>query len=326
MTRVLSAAEVKACLDLDILIPAVGAAMTSLSQGQAQQPLRQRIFDRRSGAMLACLPSHVMPLERFAVKVVSSNWQLSRPTEAPRVSQIIALAGMDGRFLAVMHGATIGTFRTAAASAFAADLLASREARTLAIVGCGRLGRIEAQAMARVRQLTRIRCFDIRPERAEALRHDLSTMLGIAIEVAADARSAVEGADIVSLATTSPTPVLSADWLRPGCHLSVLGAHTLSSREVDSSTVACARVFVESREAAFAEAGDIVIPIREGLVTEAHVLGEIGDVASGRVAGRATDDDITLFKSTGIGVQDLAAAQAVLERALQLGLGTDMDL
>jgi ornithine cyclodeaminase/alanine dehydrogenase-like protein (mu-crystallin family) len=326
VTRVLTAGDVEACLDLDILIPAVGAAMTALSEGQAQQPLRQRIFDRASGAMLACLPSHVVPLGRFAVKVVTSNWQLAGPAEAPRVSQIIMLAGMDGRFLAAMHGATIGIFRTAAASAFAASLLARRDARSLAILGCGRLGRIEARAMARVRKLERIHCFDIRPERAKALGSDLSATLGIAVHVAEDARSAVEDADIVSLATTSTEPVISAEWIRPGCHLSVLGAHTLSSREVDSRTVARARVYAESREALFAEAGDIVIPIREGLIAETHVLGEIGQVAAGQVLGRVADDDVTLFKSTGIGVQDLAAAQAVYERALRSGLGTDMDL
>lgn len=324
MTLILSASDVEKCIDLPGLIQPVGEAMVALSTNQAQQPLRQRLFDKSSGAMLACLPSHMRSLDKFAVKVVSSNPRLTDHAGGRRVSQIIVLADMNGRFLAIMHATAIGTYRTAAASAFAANLLARPDASALAVIGCGVQGRVEAMAMSHIRALRRITAFDIRPDRAEQFRSDVSNALGIQVEIAADARAAVKDADLASLATTSSVAVLDADWLPAGCHISALGAHSPTARELDSATVAKARVFVESREAAFAEAGDILIPIQEGLITAEHVLGEIGDVAAGRVEGRSDANDITLFKSTGMGLQDLAAANQVYQRAIEFGLGIDM--
>lgn len=171
-----------------------------------------------------------------------------------------------------------------------------------------------------------VRIHDILPERAAALAEALRDRDGISARVCATAREAVDNADIVSLTTNAKAPVTRYDWLAPGTHVAALGAHNPKAREVDSDTVAAARVFAESRESLLSEAGDFLIPLGEGRFDESHLVAEIGAVASGAASGRRDATDLTLFKSTGMGLQDLAAAALVYERALATGIGRRLEI
>jgi alanine dehydrogenase len=212
--------------------------------------------------------------------------------------------------------------RTAAASAAAIRHLASEDASVMAVIGCGVQGRAELAGALAVRQLSRIHVFDTERAKALAFRAELMERHGVDIVVEEDAETAVQAAGIVALATTASDPVVPAAAFRPGVHINAVGAHTPGTREMDSDTVARGRLFVESRPAILAEAGDVLIPLRENRFTEAHIVGELGAVAAGTVPGRTAPEDMTIFKSTGVAVEDVVAARLIYQAALARGVGT----
>ena len=323
---ILDKSDVRKCLDPDALIGAVGDAMKAFSAGTAQQPLRQRLLSSNTGGMLASLPSYMESTETFCVKVVSGNSSLTDAAGFRRVAQVVVLASTRGEILSVMHGTDLGTWRTSACSAFAAGLLARPDARSHAIVGIGAQGRAEALFVGRHLGIRDLRVVDLNTDRASACAEDLGQTLGIPVRVCETVEEAVEGADVVSLTTNSRVPVIRLDWLAPGCHVSALGAHNPKAREVCSDTMAHSRVFCESRAALLAEAGDFIIPMEEGRFSADHLVGEIGAVGLGICAGRRAGDERTLFKSTGVGLQDLAAASLFHSRAVAAGIGRYIDL
>jgi ornithine cyclodeaminase/alanine dehydrogenase-like protein (mu-crystallin family) len=239
---------------------------------------------------------------------------------------LAVLADTNGKLLAVMSAAQIGPLRTAAASAVATRHLARADARSVAIIGCGAQGRAELISLAALRQLTEVFAYDIDRGVTERFGQEMSERLGIPVTPARSTEDAAGRADIITIATTSGTPVVADAAIRSGTHINAVGAHTPKSRELDSDTVARARLFAESRSVMLAEAGDVLIPIGEGRISESHILGEIGDVAAGTVVGRTTSDEITIFKSTGIALEDVIAAKVVYDAARTSGIGIDLDL
>jgi ornithine cyclodeaminase len=215
-----------------------------------------------------------------------------------------------GRPLAVLDATAVTAIRTAAASAVATRALAREDAGDLAILGSGTQARSHLEAMRAVRTLRRVRVWSRNPESARRFAEEEG------VETAASAREAVEGADLICTVTAATSPILQGDWISPGAHVNAVGACTPKARELDSAAVARSRLFVDRLESALAEAGDFLLAREEGAVTDAHILGELGEVLEGRVPGRRSAEEITLFKSLGIAVEDLAAGRHVYRKAI----------
>jgi ornithine cyclodeaminase len=228
-----------------------------------------------------------------------------------------------GRLLAILDATTVTAIRTAAVSGVATRLLAREDAEELAILGAGTQGRTHLEAMTVVRPIRRVWIWSRTTEHARALAQFARERFDVSAEVCATPAQAVANAAIVCTATASPTPILEGAWLAPGTHVNAVGACIPTTRELDTEVVRRARLYVDRRESALAEPGDILMPLSEGAITPAHIIAEIGALMleEGASLGRQSDDAITLFKSLGLAVEDVAAAHHVYHKARQNGLG-----
>jgi ornithine cyclodeaminase len=229
-----------------------------------------------------------------------------------------------GRLLAILDATMVTAIRTAAVSAVATRLLAREDADELAIIGAGTQGRMHLEAMTVVRPVRRVRVWSRTTEHARSLAQYAREKFDLQAEVCSTPARAVERASIVCTTTASPTPVLEGDWLRMGAHVNAVGACIPTTRELDTAAVRRARLYVDRRESALAEPGDILVPLAEGAIGRDHIVAEIGELLLDRGAqlGRRNDDDITLFKSLGLAVEDLAAAHHVYHKASASGVGS----
>lgn len=325
MVLILDKTTVLECLDLRSLVDAVADGMVALAAGRAVQPLRTRVFSSETGGLLASLPCYLSGDELFSAKLGFSHPSLRAPDGTRHLTQIIALGDTEGRLLSVMHGTLLGMYRTAACSAVAADRLTAPDASHLAVIGCGPMGCAEAEVMATIRPLERITIHDPNRSACETFRSTVQERTGVEVVICASNEAAVKDADLVSLATTAHEPVIRRGWLKDGCHVSALGAHRKDQREVDSDTMADAAVFIESQDALMAEAGDYLIPLAEGRFGPDHYIADVGTLVSGGAGKQDWPDRLTLFKSTGVGIQDLVIARHVYERARANGMGINVD-
>jgi ornithine cyclodeaminase/alanine dehydrogenase-like protein (mu-crystallin family) len=234
--------------------------------------------------------------------------------------------GSTGQPLALLEGTFLTAIRTGATSALAARLLARPDACRVACFGAGVQARFQLLCLAALRPLERVVVIGRTPARARAFVETMRAALGIALELGDDPHRAVREAQLVVCATTSPTPVVSGADLAPGTHVDAVGAFRPSDRELDSEAIRRARVVVDTYAGALEEAGDLLIPMREGVIGEAHVAAELAEVVTGRRPGRTSPDDITVFKSVGFALEDLAAAQLAYERARAQGIGKEVNL
>jgi alanine dehydrogenase len=325
--RVLTRGEIERLLDLDRLVEALAEAMADLSAGEASVPPRVAARVAQRDGILAAMPAFVPSRGALAAKLVSVFPEnQDRPTHQ---AVILCFDPENGAPIALLDGASITAARTAAGSALATRLLARPEAQTLAVIGTGVQARAHARAVVRVRPITHLRLAGRDPEHAARLADELRNELGVEVEAAASYEAALAGADVVCATTHSPEPVVRRSWLSPGTHVNSVG-YNIHGREVDAETVADALVVVESRAMALSPppvgANDLFWPLRDGLIREDHVHGEIGELVTGRAAGRTSPEQITLYKSVGVAVQDAAAAALVLEAAAAQGGGTQVEL
>jgi alanine dehydrogenase len=230
-----------------------------------------------------------------------------------------------GRPVAHLDAAALTAIRTAAVSAVATRLLAREDAGDLALLGAGVQARTHLEALREVRPLRRVRVWSRRPESSRRFAAEEGARWRLPVEAAPSAEAAVAGADLVCTVTASREPVLAGAWLSPGAHVNAVGASLAAARELDSAAVARSRLFVDRRESTVNESGDYLFPLREGVIGEDHIRGEVGELLAGRIAGRGSAAEITLFKSLGLAVEDLAAAHHVYRRALAEGRGVRLD-
>ena len=232
----------------------------------------------------------------------------------------------DGRPLAILEASEITAIRTAAASGLATRLLAREDASELAILGSGTQARTHLEAMATVRSLNGVRVFSPHREHREEFAAKARRRWSLPISAVDSAEEAVRGADLICTTTTSADPVVHGSWIQPGAHINAAGSSVASDRELDTESVVRARLFVDCREATAKEAGDFLIPKKEGAITDDHIKGELGEILLGRIQGRQSADEVTLFKSLGVAVEDLAAATHVYREAKARGAGTEVEL
>lgn len=312
--------EVEKLLPMGECIDVMAEALSALARGDALQPLRQVHWlpDRRG--LLGVMPGALWDGEDsvLGIKVITVFPGNHASGEETHLGSVLLFEAEMGKPLAILDAAAVTEIRTAAVSALATRLLAREDAGDLALLGSGVQARSHLAALKEVRPLRRVRVWSRHPESARRFAAEESARHGLPVEAAATAREAVEGADLVCTVTSAREPILEGACLAPGAHVNAVGACTAVTRELDTEAILRARIFVDRRESALAEAGDLLIPMRAGEVGEDPIAGELGDVLVGRVPGRQSAREITLFKSLGLAVEDLAAARFVWRR----GLGT----
>jgi alanine dehydrogenase len=324
---VLSQRDVEELLDLDALVDAVATAMVDLSAGRASMPPRGGAMIAEREAMLGSMPAYVPSLGALASKLVTL-FPHNEGSDVPTHQALIAVFDpQDGRPIAVLDGTHITATRTAAGSALSVRLLAREDASVLAVLGTGVQARAHVRAVARVRALTDIRLAGRDPRRTGAAAAELADELGLPVRAAPSYAEALAGADLVCACTPAVDPVVRREWLSPGTHVTSVG-YNPNGRELDDATVAAALVVVESRESALAPvpAGstDLLGPIAAGVISAEHVQAELGELVAGARPGRAGPEQITLYKSVGVAVQDAAAAALVLAAARERGVGVEI--
>lgn len=315
---VLSNADVAALLPMENAIEVVATAMIAVSAGKANLPLRS-IMSVGGANNLGIMPGALTEPACYGVKLLSLFPQNPAAGYSSHEGAMVLFEAEHGLPVAMMSAGLLTATRTAAASAVATRALAREDASVLAIVGTGEQAEHHLTAMLAVRDIRELWVVGRRAEKAAAFAKTASERHPeLKITSGTDVRSAVGGADIVCTVTSAAEPILSGDWVGPGTHLNIVGASIPSKREIDEDVVAKAALFVDYRASTLAQAGEVIGALQSGRITQAHVLGEIGEVLAGKVPGRTSGDQITLYRSLGIAAQDLAcaahcAAQAKLQ-------------
>jgi alanine dehydrogenase len=326
--RVLSRQDVQQAVPMREAIEIVKGAFAQLSAGKAVVPLRTQLPVERHEGVTLFMPAYLSESDDLGIKIVSvfpRNLEMGWPTI---FALVVVVEAATGRPLAAMDGAYLTALRTGAASGAATDLLASRDARVAAIFGAGAQGRTQLLAVCEVRDIERAWVYDTNPQAATGFVQEMAGEGRVPndLRLASSPTEAVREADVICTATTSQTPVFADADLKPGAHVNAVGSFTPQMQEIPDQTVARARLVVGSREGCLSETGDLIIPIRKGLITEGDIHAELGEIVAGLKPGRASSDEITLFKSVGNAVQDVSVAKRVMEKAQRLGLGIEVEL
>jgi ornithine cyclodeaminase/alanine dehydrogenase-like protein (mu-crystallin family) len=325
---VLARADVERLLAPGDVIAAVESAFVARSRGRATVPPRSGLAVGEDGVLLvmpAALPEagDESGLGAKLVSVFERNRERGHPTLH---AVYVLLEGATGRPLAALEGTSLTGIRTGATSALAARLLARPTVRRVVCFGAGAQARWQLECLAAVRSVAEVTVVGRDPRRAEEFATMMAGRLGVPVAVAGDPRRAVRGSDLITCATTSRTPVVFGADLPPGCHLDLVGAFRPTDREADSEAVRRARVVVDTYGGALEEAGDLLIPLKEGAITRDHIEAELSEVVTGARPGRRGDDEITLFKSVGWALEDLVTARLAYERARRQGVGCEVPL
>jgi ornithine cyclodeaminase/alanine dehydrogenase-like protein (mu-crystallin family) len=321
--RVLDSSDVRQALPMRSAIDAMKEAFAQLSNGQATVPVRSHVEVKQHEGITLFMPALLHESQDMAIKIVSvfpRNLERGLSTINALVVAIDAETGMP---TAILEGASLTAIRTGAASGAATDLLSRTDATTVAIFGSGVQARTQLEAVCTVRHIQEVRVYSLDEAQARAYVKEMGGLGPIPknIRLANNPTEAIVKADIICTATTSSTPVFDGRELEPGVHINAIGSFTPETQELDAETVKKALVVVDSREAALIEAGDLLIPIKRGEITPEFIHAEIGELVMGTKPGRSDPNQITLFKSVGIAVQDAISARYALTRAKESGLG-----
>ena len=324
-TLIIPQSLVPELLPMEACIDVMAEALLALAHGDAVLPLRSLVWMPDKSGLLGLMPAYLGAPRSLGLKVISylpGNHGTDRDSHQ---GAVLLFDTSTGGLLAVIDASSITAIRTAAVSGLATRLLAREDAGDLAILGSGVQASAHLDAMSVVRKLRRVRVCSLSREKAVAFARHHEKALGIPIEAVAGGKEAVIGADIICTTTPSREPVLFSDWIAAGAHINAVGACFANTRELDTQAVVRSRLYVDRRESVLAESGDFLIPRSEGAIGDDHIVGEIGDILTGRVAARGSRDEITLFKSLGIAIEDLAAAHHIHARARATGKGIAVD-
>ena len=324
--RILNQTEVTALLPMAECIDVMDGALRNLSSGGALLPLRTVLRLPDGKGFFGVMPASLAQPAALGLKAIAV-FPGNEGTELDSHQGLVILFDPEcGRPVAVLDASSITAIRTAAVSGVATRALARPDAGDLALLGSGVQARTHLEAMAVVRRLRRVRAWSPNAGRLGAFARWAADRFGIVVEPVRSSRDAVTGADLVCAVSASPTPVVRGEWLTEGAHVNAVGSSLPTTRELDTAAILRGRLLVDRRESALNEAGDFLIPRSEGAIGDDHIVGELGDVLLGRIAGRNGASDVTVFKSLGLAVEDLAAAHHVLRRAEERGVGIVAEL
>lgn len=332
--RFLNAADVRAALPMRDAIEAMQQAFAAFSAGRADAPPRIHLGIPQNDGISLVMPSFVwgddpdrVADQALAVKV-ASVFEGNPARALSRIqAAVLVFDPQTGRPEALLEGATVTAIRTGAGSGAATDLLSRPDSRTVAVFGAGVQARSHIEAMCAVRPVTSIRIFSRTRRKVDGLIAEFHDRPGWDVELipAATPAEALRGADIVCATTSAASPLFEDADLADGTHINAIGSYKPDVCEIPAGTVVRACVFVDSRHAAWDEAGDLIQPLKAGLITRDHIVAEIGEIVAGTKLGRTSDAAVTFFKSVGMAVQDAIAARVALANARSKGIGRDID-
>jgi ornithine cyclodeaminase len=323
--RIINRQEVERLLPMAACIDVLADAMRAASGGAVSMPLRMFTPLADDSGSFGLMPGSTLDPPFFGAKVISLL--PGNPARGlPMVQGYVSLFDHGtGRPVALIEGASVTAIRTAAASGLATRELARANARTHGLFGTGVQAVTHIDAVACARDIREVVVWGRDAEKTRRFAKEQSARVQADVRATDDPAEAA-GCDVVSMVTAATQPVLKGEWLKPGCHVNLVGVHTPTAREADTAAITRSRVYVDLMESALNEAGDLLVPIGEGAIDERHILGEIGQLLAGAVPGRTDESDITLYKSLGIVAQDLFAAAHIYARAADEGAGVEVDL
>ena len=306
--------QVRGALDYDGCIAAVRAAMADFSADGKPQPLRS-IFELAPARFFGLMPGTLAAPHGFGAKVLSVFGDPAQPGRSAHRGVVVLFDRDSGDVTCIADAGEVTEIRTAAASAVATDVLSRRDAKTLAVFGCGAQAASHIRALVRVRRFEQVLVWGRAVERAAAFAERMHGEVGVPVRAVAEAHEAASSADVICTVTSSRTPVLLGEWVRPGTHVNVVGSSYAGPVEVDHALVRMSRYIVDSRRSALAAAAEFLLAKEAGLIDDSHIVAEIGEVLLGRIPGRTSPEEVTVYKSLGHIVQDLAATTYVHARA-----------
>jgi len=313
---VLDSQQIRELLPMTECIELMADALSALARGEVYQPLRTIIRPPEARGLLGLMPAYRAGEQgAFGLKAICVFPENPAKGKDAHQGAVTLFSRETGELLALMNASAITAIRTAAVSAVATRLLAREDAGELAIIGAGVQARSHLAALACVRLIKRARVVARNFDHAQQLAGEMQPQFPFPIEAVRKNEDAVRGADLIVTATSSLEPVINKDWISAGAHINAIGTHSPSSREVDSGTMAASLIFVDRRESALNESGDYILAANEGVVTPGSILGEIGELLIGTKTGRTSSSEITLFKSLGLAIEDVACADYLYRKA-----------
>lgn len=323
---VLSEQQVQSLIDIGELIAALKRAHVQYSTGNAVMPVRLVVPLPQIQGRITSMPGFLTDDKALGMKVVTYFQENPKKGLPAILATIFLFSAETGKIIATMDGSYITAIRTACASAMATEALANPRTPVLGILGAGVQARAHIQALTCVRKIECIRLYSPSRTSAAAIKKDMAPQLNCAIDVSDSAESVARHADLLVTVTTAKEPIIKPEWLKPGVHINAVGSHRPDLREIDGATLARAKIVVDSREAIMAECGDILLALKEKSIGENAIHADIGEVLAGTKSGRNKSDEVTLYKSVGIAIQDVAAAHLVYRKALEKGVGTIVEI
>jgi ornithine cyclodeaminase/alanine dehydrogenase-like protein (mu-crystallin family) len=315
MMLIIDRSEVQKNLTFDVCIPLMAEAMIALSNGATSQLTRQILPLKARNAAFGIMPGSLGEESAFGAKLVSVFPNNSASGKQSHQGIVVLFDPNNGVPVAIVHAGEITAIRTAATSAAATDALAKRDAKRLAILGTGEQAKAHLKAIPKVRPIHSVIVWDVSYQKAQAFAESAASATGMPVEAARNVQVCVADADIVCTVTSAKEPILQGGWVKPGTHLNVVGSSYAGPAEISNDLVARSRFFVDHREAALKQAAEFLHAKEANMVDDNHILAEIGDVLSGNAPGRLSDDDVTIYKSLGNVVQDLASAVYLFRRS-----------
>ncbi|MCX6273218.1 MAG: ornithine cyclodeaminase family protein [Bacteroidetes bacterium] len=325
MPLILTRANVMSVLTMKDCMTVVEKAFLELVNGTAELPLRTAI--KPPDGISLYMPAYLRESGALACKIVTVYKNNPSKYNIPTTIGTVLLQDPDnGKVICIMDGGYLTAVRTGAVSGIATQYLARKSpSMTAGIFGAGVQAKMQLWAMAEARPLVKAMVYDIYPESALKFSTEMEAKLGIQVEVSSNPE-ALLACDILCLATSSASPLFDGKLVKPGTHINGIGSHTPNAREMDTALVKRSKFVGDSRQACFAEAGDIIIPVSEGAITDQHYYADLGEIIKGIKAARVGAEEITIFKSNGLAIQDVATAKLVYEKALAAGIGQTIEI
>jgi len=323
---ILDHAQVEQLLPMCGCISVMEDAFIGLARGEVEQPLRAIFRPPNVKGVMAMMPTFrhgEQPL--FGLKTICVFPGNAAIGKDAHQGGVMLFNGATGELLAIANASAITAIRTAAVSALATKVLAHDDAGDLALIGAGIQARKHLESMACVRKLKRVRVTASRFERAKLFANEMQPTIAVPIEPVETAEEAISGADLIVTATTTREPVVKREWISAGAHINAIGTFSPKAREIDSATMAAATLFTDRRESLFNEAGDYLLAAADGVITKDSLVAELGEVLTDKHPGRTSRDEITLFKSLGLAIEDLASAAFIYKVAQERAVGTWVD-
>lgn len=327
MVLILDRKAVESLVDMREAIKAIEKVFLEFHEGKAVSPKRLIINVAKHKGLMYYMPSYLSESESLAIKIVAQydeNLKYGLPTI---LASILLSDPQNGKPLAMMEGAYLTALRTGAASGVATKYLARRDSKVVGVIGTGVQARTQIWAMTEVlRNIAKVKAYDVSPGRVEGFAKDISQKLGLDVETVETSKQCVENSDLLVVASTSRVPVLDGNWLTKGTHVNSIGVSGPEGRELDDTTIKKAKIVVDTKEGALAETGDLIVPIKRGIISQENIYAELHEIVGGKKPGRTSDDEVTCWKAVGIAIEDAAVAKLVYDKAKKEGIGKEVEI